>query len=218
MSVVEHLDLIGPLADPRAHGGDPATAFDLVIASAPGFAFSTPISERAGTDTESPGHGPSSCAGSATPATAPRQRHRVADLTSPEVGAPTPSTSPASTSPKPSRSSGDLAKLAGLGTTTWPRPTRSGGSSTTEARLPAAASYPTTNPWARPGRLPGATRLKPAAVLRHASAEDGRGARSVRAPSVPTIPLSTSLYPHPNEATAMPLCVLTWSAPHFPDG
>jgi epoxide hydrolase len=30
-SVVEFLDLIGPLADPRAHGGDPADAFHLVV-------------------------------------------------------------------------------------------------------------------------------------------------------------------------------------------
>ncbi|MDE2405564.1 MAG: epoxide hydrolase [Sphingomonadales bacterium] len=35
--------LIGPLTDPAAHGGDPADAFDLVIPSLPGFAFSTPL-------------------------------------------------------------------------------------------------------------------------------------------------------------------------------
>jgi pimeloyl-ACP methyl ester carboxylesterase len=46
MSVVEYLDLIGPLSDPRAHGGDPADAFDLVIPSIPGFAFSGPTHER----------------------------------------------------------------------------------------------------------------------------------------------------------------------------
>jgi epoxide hydrolase len=45
-SVVEFLDVIGPLSDPRAHGGDPADAFDLVIPSLPGFAFSGPTSER----------------------------------------------------------------------------------------------------------------------------------------------------------------------------
>lgn len=33
----------GPLSDPAAHGGDPADAFDLVIPSLPGFAFSTPM-------------------------------------------------------------------------------------------------------------------------------------------------------------------------------
>jgi len=45
-SVAEYLDLIGPLTDPRAHGKDPAVAFDLVIPSLPGFAFSAPLTER----------------------------------------------------------------------------------------------------------------------------------------------------------------------------
>jgi epoxide hydrolase len=44
-SVVEYLDLIGPLTDPRAHGGDPADAFHVVIPSLPGFAFSGPTTE-----------------------------------------------------------------------------------------------------------------------------------------------------------------------------
>jgi epoxide hydrolase len=44
-SFVEFLDLIGPLSDPRAHGGDPADAFDLVIPSIPGFGFSTPLAQ-----------------------------------------------------------------------------------------------------------------------------------------------------------------------------
>ena len=44
-SVVEFLDLLGPLSDPRAHGGDPADAFHLVIPSLPGFGFSTPVTE-----------------------------------------------------------------------------------------------------------------------------------------------------------------------------
>ncbi|WP_454198959.1 epoxide hydrolase family protein [Nocardia sp. Marseille-Q1738] len=39
-SFVEFLPVIGPLSDPRAHGGDPADAFHLVIPSLPGFAFS----------------------------------------------------------------------------------------------------------------------------------------------------------------------------------
>ena len=34
-SVVEFLNVIGPLTDPRAHGADPADAFDLVIPSLP---------------------------------------------------------------------------------------------------------------------------------------------------------------------------------------
>lgn len=41
-SVVEFLNVIGPLADPRAHGGDPVDAFHLVIPSVPGFGFSGP--------------------------------------------------------------------------------------------------------------------------------------------------------------------------------
>jgi len=45
-SFLEFLDLIGPLTDPRAHGGDPADAFDVVIPSIPGFGFSGPTTER----------------------------------------------------------------------------------------------------------------------------------------------------------------------------
>ncbi|MFD0207217.1 MULTISPECIES: epoxide hydrolase family protein [Saccharothrix] len=41
-SFVEFLDVIGPLTDPRAHGGDPADAFHLVIPTLPGFGFSGP--------------------------------------------------------------------------------------------------------------------------------------------------------------------------------
>lgn len=39
-SVYEFIDVIGPLTDPRAHGLDPALAFDLVIPSIPGYGFS----------------------------------------------------------------------------------------------------------------------------------------------------------------------------------
>ncbi|HET6759500.1 MAG TPA: epoxide hydrolase [Propionibacteriaceae bacterium] len=42
-SVVEFLDLIGPLSDPRSYGGDPRDAFDVVVPSVPGFGFSTPV-------------------------------------------------------------------------------------------------------------------------------------------------------------------------------
>ena len=42
-SVVEFLDVIGPLSDPRAHGGDSVDAFHLVIPSLPGFGWSTPL-------------------------------------------------------------------------------------------------------------------------------------------------------------------------------
>jgi pimeloyl-ACP methyl ester carboxylesterase len=36
-------DVVGPLADPAAHGGDPADAFDVVVPSLPGFGFSAPL-------------------------------------------------------------------------------------------------------------------------------------------------------------------------------
>lgn len=39
-SVVEFLDVIGPLTDPTAHGGSPDEAFHLVIPSLPGFGWS----------------------------------------------------------------------------------------------------------------------------------------------------------------------------------
>jgi hypothetical protein len=39
----EYHAVVGPLADPAAHGGDPADAFDVVVPSLPGFAWSTPL-------------------------------------------------------------------------------------------------------------------------------------------------------------------------------
>jgi epoxide hydrolase len=44
-SIVEFLQVAGPLTDPRAHGGDPADAFHLVIPSIPGFGLSGPTRE-----------------------------------------------------------------------------------------------------------------------------------------------------------------------------
>ncbi|GAA4996788.1 epoxide hydrolase family protein [Pseudonocardia tropica] len=44
-SVVEFLDVIGPLTDPAAHGGDPADAFHVVVPSLPGFGFSGPVAD-----------------------------------------------------------------------------------------------------------------------------------------------------------------------------
>jgi pimeloyl-ACP methyl ester carboxylesterase len=44
-SFVEFIDVIAPLSDPRAHGGDPKDAFELVIPSIPGHGFSMPLSE-----------------------------------------------------------------------------------------------------------------------------------------------------------------------------
>ena len=39
-SVVEFLKVLGPLTDPRAHGGDPADAFHVVAPSLPGYGWS----------------------------------------------------------------------------------------------------------------------------------------------------------------------------------
>jgi pimeloyl-ACP methyl ester carboxylesterase len=41
-SVFEYLDLIGPLTDPVAYGGEPADAFHVVLPSLPGYGFSGP--------------------------------------------------------------------------------------------------------------------------------------------------------------------------------
>jgi len=46
-SIVEFLDIIGPLSDPRAHGGDPHDAFHVVCPSIPGYAFSAPLEREA---------------------------------------------------------------------------------------------------------------------------------------------------------------------------
>ena len=45
-SFVDFLDMIGPLTDPVAYGGDAADAFSVVVPSMPGFAFSTPVVDR----------------------------------------------------------------------------------------------------------------------------------------------------------------------------
>lgn len=39
-SVVEFLKVLGPLSDPRAHGGNPADAFHVVVPSLPGYGWS----------------------------------------------------------------------------------------------------------------------------------------------------------------------------------
>jgi pimeloyl-ACP methyl ester carboxylesterase len=44
-SVIEMLEVIGPLTDPTAHGGDAADAFDVVIPSLPGCGFSAEPTE-----------------------------------------------------------------------------------------------------------------------------------------------------------------------------
>jgi len=45
-SVAEFLDVLGPLSDPAAHGGNPRDAFHVVAPSLPGFGFSGPTHER----------------------------------------------------------------------------------------------------------------------------------------------------------------------------
>jgi pimeloyl-ACP methyl ester carboxylesterase len=38
--------VVDPLADPAAHGGDPAEAFEVIVPSFPGFGFSTPLPDH----------------------------------------------------------------------------------------------------------------------------------------------------------------------------
>jgi pimeloyl-ACP methyl ester carboxylesterase len=45
-SIVEFLDVIDPLTDPGAHGGDRSDAFDVVIPSLPGYGFSGPTTDK----------------------------------------------------------------------------------------------------------------------------------------------------------------------------
>ncbi|APA98546.1 epoxide hydrolase family protein [Nocardia seriolae] len=45
-------DLIGPLTDPRVHGGDPEDVFHLVIPTLPGFGFSGPTHRAGDASTE----------------------------------------------------------------------------------------------------------------------------------------------------------------------
>jgi pimeloyl-ACP methyl ester carboxylesterase len=42
---LEYVDLIGPLSDPRGHGGEAADAFHVVVPDLPGFGFSGPTRE-----------------------------------------------------------------------------------------------------------------------------------------------------------------------------
>src|SRR5262245_13212462 len=45
-SVIEMLEVVGPLTDPTAHGGRAEDAFDLVLPSIPGYGFSDEPKER----------------------------------------------------------------------------------------------------------------------------------------------------------------------------
>jgi len=58
-SFVEFLDVIGPLSDPAAHGGDPGAAFHLVIPSLPVSDSRARSRSPAGTPPESLPHGTS---------------------------------------------------------------------------------------------------------------------------------------------------------------
>ena len=53
-SVLEMLNVIGPLTDPTAYGGTAADAFHVVIPSMPGYGFSDQPTEPAGAATRSP--------------------------------------------------------------------------------------------------------------------------------------------------------------------
>ena len=57
-SVIELLDSVGPLTDPPAHGGRAEDAFDLVLPSLPGYAFSGAPAKSPGTWVASRKHGP----------------------------------------------------------------------------------------------------------------------------------------------------------------
>ena len=45
-SIAEFMEIMGPLTDPAAHGGDPADAFDVIAPSLPGYGFSDPTHDR----------------------------------------------------------------------------------------------------------------------------------------------------------------------------
>ena len=53
-SIVEFLDMIGPLSDPRAHGGDPADASISSSRRSPDMAFPARSAARGGRTVESP--------------------------------------------------------------------------------------------------------------------------------------------------------------------
>jgi hypothetical protein len=56
-SVIEFLEVIGPLTDPEAHGGRAEDAFHVVIPSLPGYGFSDKPRQGAGTYRGSPPRG-----------------------------------------------------------------------------------------------------------------------------------------------------------------
>ena len=56
-SVVEFLDVIGPLTDPVAHGGEARDAFSVVCPSLPGYGWSDRPTAPAGAWRRSPPRG-----------------------------------------------------------------------------------------------------------------------------------------------------------------
>lgn len=70
-SIVEFAEIIGPLADPQAHGGNSADAFHVVAPSIPGLGFSRPTRETGWNLTGSPSSSPSCWSGWDTTGTAP---------------------------------------------------------------------------------------------------------------------------------------------------
>jgi hypothetical protein len=70
-SIAEFLEILGPLTDPTAHGGDARDAFHVVAPSVPGHASRSRSTPRAGTMNASRQPSPNSCTDSATRATAP---------------------------------------------------------------------------------------------------------------------------------------------------
>ena len=56
-SVIELLEVIGPLTDPTAHGGRAEDAFDLVLPSLPGYGFSGSRRKSAGIQAAPRGRG-----------------------------------------------------------------------------------------------------------------------------------------------------------------
>ena len=68
-SVIELLEVVGPLTDPTAHGGRAEDAFHLVLPSVPGYGFSSEPTELGWNPSALRSPGPSSCSDSGTPAT-----------------------------------------------------------------------------------------------------------------------------------------------------
>ena len=58
-SVIEMLEVVGPLTDPTAHGGSAEDAFHLVLPSLPGYGFSGEPTSSAGARVGSRRRGPS---------------------------------------------------------------------------------------------------------------------------------------------------------------